>query len=450
MPETPITSSNDAQLRTEIEDLKRQLAEARHSGYDSAGPPAQFWKPSGITIVALVLAIVILFFIAFLAGYGPWQKRNLTIMAESHEQARALPRVDVVRAMRATSDTGLKLPGNIQALTEAPILARADGYIQRRLVDIGDHVHAGQTLAEIDVPEIDEQVRQARATLDQARASVDEAEANLEQGKSDLELAKLSSDRWNALVGKGAVSKQENDQYQTQYRSKIAGVRALEKAVAAQRNAVAADEANVARLEKLRGYRLVTAPFDGVITMRNVDTGALVNAGNTLLYRIAQSDRLRIYLNVPQSYSSAVRTGQTAIVTVSNLPGRQFTGQVARTSNSLDPATRTLLTEVQLDNRAGVLDPGMYADVVLESKRPSPPLVIPANALVMRNNGSEVATITAGNTVRFRKIQVDRDYGDRLDVTGGLDEGDTVVVNPGDAVTEGAKVEPVPLKSTLQ
>ena len=447
MPDTPATRSSDADLRNEIEELKRQLAEVRQAPREAAGPPAQFWKPSGITIVALALAIAILFFIAFLAGYGPWQKRNLTIMAESREQTRAVPRVDVVRAVRSTAESDLKLPGNIQALTEAPVLARADGYIQRRLADIGDHVRAGQTLAEIDVPELDEQVLQARAALDQARASVDEAQANLEQGQSDLELAKLSADRWTALVGKGAVSKQENDQYQTQYRSKIAGVRALEKALAAQRNAVAASEANLSRLEKLRGYRLVTAPFDGVITMRNVDTGALVNAGNTLLYRIAQSDRLRIYLNVPQSYSSAVKTGQIAIVTVSNLPGRQFQGQVARTSNSLDPATRTLLTEVQLDNRAGVLEPGMYADVNLASKRPSPPLVIPANALMMRENGSQVAVVTSGDIVRLKKIQVDRDYGDRLDVTGGLDDGDAVVVNPGDAIAEGAKVEPVPLKT---
>jgi RND family efflux transporter MFP subunit len=225
-------------------------------------------------------------------------------------------------------------------------------------------------------------------------------------------------------------------------------VRALEKALAAQRNAVAGAEANVARLEKMRAYRLVTAPFDGVITLRNVDTGALVNSGNTLLYRIAQTNRLRIYLNVPQSNSSAVRPGQSALITVSNLPGRQFTGQVARTSNALDAATRTLLTEVQLANPAGVLEPGMYANVDLASKRQNPPLVIPANALVVRNNGSQVAIVAADNTVHFRKIQVERDYGDRLEVTDGLSDGDTVVVNPGDAITEGAKVDPVPLRSS--
>ncbi len=443
MPEKATTLDSDAglheeKLREEIEQLKRQLAEAQ-----SNGPPAQLWKPSGITIVALVLGLVILFFIAFLAGYGPWQKRNVTIMAESHEQTSALPRVDVVQVTRSSSDSDLKLPGNIQAITEAPILARADGYILRRLVDIGDHVHVGQMLAEIDVPEINEQVHQAKASLDQARDSVDEAEANLDQGRSDLELAKLSSDRWNSLVGKGAVSKQENDQYQTQYRSKVAGVHALEKAVAAQRNGVEAAGANVARLEKMRAYCLVTAPFDGVITLRNIDTGALVNAGNTLLYRIAQTDRLRIYLNVPQSDSSAVRPGQSAIVTVSNLPGRRFTGQVARTANALDPATRTLLAEVQLSNLAGVLEPGMYADVDLASGRQNAPLVIPANALVLRNNGSQVAILATDNTVHFKKIQVDRDYGDRLDVAEGLSDGDTVVLNPGDAITEGARVEPV-------
>jgi RND family efflux transporter MFP subunit len=433
--------NNEEQLREEIERLRKQLAEGRHA--PAAPPPV--WKPSGLTITALVLAIVVLFFIAFLAGYGPWQKRNLTIMAESREQTHALPRVDVVQVARSTSDSGLRLPGNIQAITEAPILARADGYILRRLVDIGDHVRTGQTLAEIDVPEIDEQVRQAKAALDQAHASVDEAEANLEQGQSDLTLAKISSDRWNALVGRGAVSKQENDQYQTQYRSKIAGVHALEKAVAAQRNAVAAAEANLARLEKLRGYRLVTAPFDGVITMRNIDIGALVNAGNTLLYRIAQTDHLRIYLNVPQSYSSAVHLGQTATVSVSNLPGRQFKGQVARTANSLDPSTRTLLTEVQLPN-PGVLEPGMYADVDLATKRLDPPMTIPANALVMRDNGSEVASLGPGNVIHFKRIQVERDYGDHLDVTDGLDLGETVIVNPGDTIVEGMKVEPVPLK----
>ncbi|MDE3195226.1 MAG: efflux RND transporter periplasmic adaptor subunit [Acidobacteriota bacterium] len=438
MSETP-NPSHEADLLAEIERLRRQLAES----HQTPAPPPQLWKPSGITIAALALGVVVVFFIAFLAGYGPWQKRNLTIMAESRQETRALPRVEVVRVVRSPSNTDLKLPGNIQAITEAPILARVDGYILRRLVDIGDQVKNGQTLAEIDVPEIDEQVRQAKATLDQAHASVDEAQANLEQGQSDLALAKISSDRWNALVGRGAVSKQENDQYQTQYQSKVAGVRALEKAVVAQRNAVGAAEANLARLQKMRDYRLVTAPFDGVITMRNVDIGALVNAGSTLLYRIAQTGRLRIFLNVPQSDSSAVHPGQRAAISVSNLPGRDFLGEVVRTANALDPATRTLLTEVQLANPAGVLQPGMYADVNLASRRPDPPMVIPSSALLMRDNGAQAAFVGPDNVVHFKRIQVERDYGDRLDVTSGLDVGDVVVVNPTDAIVEGRKVDPV-------
>ena len=442
--------AGEDRLLEEIHQLRRQLDEAQlarrndaqHARHNEAAPP-HLWKPSGATISALILFVAVLLAIAFLAGYGPMKKRSLAIMTESSEHATALPRVNVIRVARSTANNDLELPGNIQAITEAPVLARAEGYIQKRLVDIGDHVRAGQSLAEIDVPEIDEQVHQASAALDQARAAEDEAVANLEQGRADLELAKLSSERWNALVGRGAVSKQENDQYQTQYRSHVAGVRSLEKAVAAQKNAVAAAEANLARLEKLRSYRLVTAPFDGVITQRNVDTGALVNAGSTLLYRIAQTDRLRIFVNVPQSYASAVRPGMSASLSVTNFPGRKFQGRIVRTSNSLDPATRTLLTEIQVDNRSGTLQPGMYADVDLSAKRATPPFLIPANALLVRSDGSQVALVQPGGTVHLQRIEVERDYGDHLDISDGLRDGDSIVLNPGDAIVEGVRVSPV-------
>ena len=436
------SGASEERLLEEIHQLRRQLDEAQRAHHSEVAPP-HVWKPSRITISALILFVAVLLAIAFLAGYGPMKKRSLAIMTDSREQATALPRVNVIRVARSTANNDLELPGNIQAITEAPVLARAEGYIQKRLVDIGDHVRAGQSLAEIDVPEIDEQVHQANAALDQARAAQDEAVANLDQGRADLELAKLSSERWNALVGRGAVSKQENDQYQTQYRSHIAGVRALEKAVSAQKNAVAAAEANVARLEKLRGYRVVTAPFDGVITQRNVDTGALVNAGSTLLYRIAQTDRLRIFVNVPQGDASAVRPGMSASLTVTSFPGRKFQGKVVRTSNSLDPATRTLLTEIQVDNRSGNLQPGMYADVDLSAKRATQPFLIPANALLVRSDGSQVALVQPGGTVHLQRIEVERDYGDHLDVSNGLRDGDSVVLNPGDAIVEGVRVSPV-------
>lgn len=432
----------EEQLLEEIRQLRTQLDEAQRTRHSEGAPP-QLWKPSRVTVSALILFVAVLLAIAFLAGYGPLKKRSLAIMTESSEQARALPRVNVIRVARSTAANHLELPGSIEAITEAPILARAEGYIQKRLVDIGDRVRAGQSLAEIDVPEIDEQVHQATAALDQARAAEDEAVANLDQGRADLELAKLSSERWNALVGRGAVSKQENDQYQTQYRSHVAGVHSLEKAVAAQKNAVAAAEANLARLEKLRGYRLVTAPFDGVITQRNVDTGALVNAGSTLLYRIAQTDRLRIFVNVPQSYAVAVRPGMAASLTITNFPGRKFDARVVRTANSLDPATRTLLTEIQLDNHSGILEPGMYADVDLSAKRVTPPFLIPANALLVRTDGSQVALVGSTGAVRLQKIEVERDYGDRLEVSAGLHDGDSVILNPDEAIAEGVRVVPV-------
>jgi RND family efflux transporter MFP subunit len=311
-------------------------------------------------------------------------------------------------------------------------------------VDIGDRVRAGQTLAVIEAPELDEQVRQAQANLHQARAQVDQADANLRQGRADLELARVTAQRWASLVTNGSVSVQENDQYQAQYRSKIAGVESLEQALIVQRGGVAAAQANVARLENMKSYRVVTAPFNGVITLRNVDSGALVNTGTTLLFRIAQTANLRTYVNVPQSDANSVHSGDSASLTVSNLPGRTFTGTMARTANSLDPASRTLLVEVHVPNASGALFPGMYAQVELTSTRKDPPLLIPSNALIIRGNGSEVAVIRADHRIHIQKIDAGRDYGDRLEVMSGLHEGDSIVANPGDVLNEGTEVNPVP------
>jgi RND family efflux transporter MFP subunit len=337
----------------------------------------------------------------------------------------------------------LDLPGNIQAITEAPILARADGYLEHRMVDIGDRVQAGQPLAEIAAPELDEQVRQVAAALQQARSALDQALANLEQGKSNMELARVTAERWSKVVARGGVSKQENDQYQAQYQAQVAGVQSLEKAVAAQRGNVAQAEANVAHINEVQGYRVVKAPFTGVITLRNVDTGALVSAGNTLLFRIAQTGTLRTYVNVPQTNASSIRPGQKARLTVSNLPGREFTGTVARTANALDPTSRTMLVEIQVPNADGALLPGMYAQVQMSDARTSSPVLVPGDALQVGADGTKVAVVRPDHTVHFQLIQVGRDYGDRLEVLSGLSEGDTIIPRPGDAVREGVKVEPV-------
>ena len=226
--------------------------------------------------------------------------------------------------------------------------------------------------------------------------------------------------------------------------AQTASVNALEKAIAAQRSNVAAAEANLSRLESMSGYRLVKAPFAGVITLRNVDVGALVTTGSTLLFRIAQMDTLRIYVNVPQSNASFIRQGQAASLRVSNLPGRTFAGAIARTASSLDPGSRTMLVEVHVANRDGALLPGMYAQVSLSNTRTNPPLLLPSDALVVRPDGTQVAVVQADHTVHLQKIQVGRDYGDRMEVVSGLQEGASVIPSPGDLAREGLKVEPIP------
>jgi len=434
-------------LEQENQELKRQLEEWKRAAHGTAetGLPRKLWRPSGLTIWAIFLAAAVLVFVGFLAGYIPLQKRRAVIAGEAHEQARALPRVEVVEVGRAPRRSELELPGNIQAITEAPILARADGYILRRLVDIGDRAQAGQLLAEIEAPEMEEQVRQSKANLQLAQAAVEQSLANYQQGKSDTELARVTAERWKNLAARGVVSRQENDQYQAQYQSHAAALESLEKAIGVQRGNVAAAEANLARIQRMQSYLQVKAPFAGVITLRNVDVGALVNAGSTMLFRIAQTATLRTYVNVPQTQSSGVRVGQPAQLSVTNLPGREFSGTVARTANALDPASRTLLVEVHVPNPEGLLLPGMYARVELVSPRTNAPLLIPSEALITRGDGTEVAVVRQDRTVHMQKIEVGRDYGDRLEVISGLRAGDLVIPNAGDAAHEGLEVEAVPV-----
>jgi RND family efflux transporter MFP subunit len=443
-PDQPgAASQEEERLRKENQDLKRQLQELRAGAHGEAGLPAKVWRPSGITMAAIFLTLIVLTIGAFLAGYVPLQKRRALIVSEAHEQENALPRVEVIEVRRSANKSELELPGSIQAITEAPILARTDGYLLRRMADIGDRVKTGQPLAEIEAPEMDEQIRQAKANVRQAEAGVDQALANFKRGEADTELARITAERFAGLAKQGVVSRQDDDRNQAQYQALVAGMQSLEKAIAVQRSNVAAAEANVARLERIQGYRVVKAPFDGVITLRNVDTGALVTAGNTLLFRIAQTGTLRTYVNVPQTDSSSVRTGQAARLSVSNLPGKTFMGAVARTASSLDPASRTLLVEVHVPNHNGALFPGMYARVDLISARSIAPLLIPGDTLIVRAEGTLAAVVGSDHTVHLQKLEVGRDYGDRLEILSGLKEGDLIIPNPGDAAREGLKVEPV-------
>ena len=442
--EIDVEQTTEEKLRKEVEDLKRQLMEQK--GLVHAPAHTKIWHPSPITLWAIFLAFIGLVVFAFFTGYIPMQRRTEIVRSEAQEQAdeQTVPRVEVVPVERTSSTSQLQLPGNIQAITEAPILARADGYVARRMVDIGDRVRTGQTMAEIEAPELDQQILQAKATLQQAQATLEQALANEQQGKANQELARITAERWTELSKRGVATRQENDQYQAQYAAQTANVQALGKAVSATRSGIAAAEANLARLNEVQSYRVVKAPFDGVVTLRNVDVGALVNTGNTLLFRIAQTGTVRTYVNVPQTYSSAVRVGQQAVLSVSNLPDRKFTGTVVRTANALDPTSRTLLVEVQVQNGDGALLPGMYAQVDLRSPRKDAPLIVPDDALIIRSEGPQVAVVGQDGIVHLHKIDIGRDYGDRMEVSGGVQEGDKIIMNPGDSSRDGMKVNAVP------
>jgi RND family efflux transporter MFP subunit len=433
-------NNTEERLRSEIEELKRQLAEQKKL---IAGGHAQPKGPSGKTLLTLAVLTIGLLVAGFFLGYLPRQRREAVLAAESKAEVQSLPVVNVQVVERSASRSSLVLPGNIQAVTEAPVLARATGYIRKRNVDIGDRVAAGQVLAEIEAPELMQQIKQAQATIDQANQTVQQAEAALQQGRANMNLARVTRDRYQTLYEQKVVSRQDIDNYSAQYEAQQANVQALEKAIGAARSNAAAAEANLARLNDLVGYQMVRAPFAGVITLRNVDSGVLVNEGSTLLFRIAQTDRLRTYVNVPQADADSVRVGQQATLVIPDLPGRKFTGTVTRTANALDPSTRTLLAEVQVANAGRVLLPGMYTQVDLAVPRKDPPLVIPADTLVVRSDGPQVAVIGADGGVHYTRVQLGRDMGDRLEVLGGVEEGQQLAVNPSDVVREGVKVKAV-------
>jgi RND family efflux transporter MFP subunit len=432
------TNTNEEQLRSEIEDLKRQLAKTRDTAAEKQPPGPSFRSLLVVISLLLVLALA-----GYYLGYLPRQQRELALAAESKSDGQALPIVTVALVTRGASHSSLVLPGNIQAVTESPVLARASGYIKARSVDIGDRVKEGQVLAEIEAPELDQQIRQAQAAIDQAGSTIEQTQAALQQGQSNEALAKITASREQQLFDKNVVSRQDNDTAQMQYAAQQANVQALAKAVSAARSSAGAAEANLARLNDLKKYLTVRAPFDGVITVRNIDVGALVNEGSTLLYRIAQTGRLRTYLNVPQLDAGNVHVGQAARLSITELSGRNFSGVVTRTSNSLDPASRTLLVEVQVDNASGALMPGMYSQVDLSVPEQNPPLVIPGDTLVVRADGPQVAVVGAGGVVHYARVRLGRDFGDRLEVLDGLEEGQQLVVNPSDVVREGVQVKPL-------
>ena len=427
----------EEQLRLEVDALKRQLELVAPHG--AAGIPP-LHQPARTTLVLLLALLLIVLVAGFVGGYLPRLQRDIAVAGESRENSGALPLVNVIRAQQAEADEVLELPASLQPVTEAPVLARSDGYLKRRMADIGDHVTAGQLLGEIEAPELDQQVAQARASAEQSRAATEQAAAALQQARATEQLSRVTAERWRNLLQKGAVPRQENDQFQAQYQAQAANVRALENAEAASHSGLAAAEANVQRLLQMQSYKQVRAPFAGVITVRNVDTGALISAGQTLLYRIAQMGTVRAYINVPQAQAEAVRPGQRADVSVAEMQGQVFAGRVARTAEALDPTSRTLLVDVQVPNPAGKLMPGMYATVRVTLHRANPPVIVPGDAVVVRSRGPEVAVVENG-LVHYRRFSIGRDYGDRMEALAGIRAGELLIANPGDAAKEGARVE---------
>jgi RND family efflux transporter MFP subunit len=344
------------------------------------------------------------------------------------------PTVTTVRVATGAGNGQLTLPGSIQAFDQTPIYARTNGYVKARYVDIGDHVRRGQPLALIEDPTTEQSLRQAQATLVQLRAALLQAQAN-------QHLAELTNQRWSALQQQGVVSKQDADTQAANYGAQTANVQA------AQAN-IAAGEANVRSLQDQLSFSRVVAPFDGVILARNIDTGMLISSGSatsvTQMFAIGQAGKVRVFTSVPQSAAAAITNGQHATVAIRELPGSNFLGTVNRTSEAIDPGTRTLLVEVDLPNPGLRILPGMYATVQFNVQDAAPPIILPANALILRSAGPQAAVVDTNNVVHFRTLILGRDSGVSVEVLSGLAPGDVVVTSAGDKVIDGVKVIPQP------
>jgi len=326
----------------------------------------------------------------------------------------AVPTVSVSTPTPGAPQDEITLPGTMQAFADAPIYARTNGYLKRWHVDIGARVKTGQLLAEIDTPELDQQLMQSRADLATADAN----------GK----LARTTADRYRDLIKSDSVSQQDLDNANGNLEAKLAAVESA--------------RANVRRLEQLQAFRRIEAPFDGVITARNTDVGALIDSGSNAkeLFHLAAVDRLRVFVNVPEVYSRAAQAGLTADLTLKEFPGRRFTGKLARTANAIDVASRTLLTEVDVDNAKHELLPGSYADVHFKLPAAAATLRLPVDALIFKADGLQIATIDGANRVALTTVTAGRDFGDTVEILSGVTADQRVILNPPDSLTAGQTV----------
>ncbi len=364
--------------------------------------------------VILILAIALIM-VGAVVVFGIRSRISAASVVREKTLEQAIPSVAVIHPKRGDLKEEISLPGNIMAFVDAPVYARTSGYLKKWYTDIGTRVKTGQLLAEIDSPEIDQQLSQGKAQLDTARAN--------------LKLAEITMNRDLGMM-KDAIPRQDVDN----------AVGAYE----AGKATVESQAANVKHLEQLVAFEKVFAPFDGLITARNTDIGQLVNAGNggaaQELFRISATDKLRIFISVPQSYSQAAIPGVSANLTLIESPGRHYVGRVARNTGSIDPTTRTLLTEVDIDNASGQLMPGAYAEVHLKLPAATAALVVPVTALIFRSAGLEVAVVRNGNRAELVHVTQGRDFGTEVEITSGITAQDSVIINTPDSLTSGATV----------
>ena len=399
------------------------VPEAKHQGRQgkpennsamnvSQGEPKR--SSTGRTVAIVLLALVVVGLLV-VSGIVPRLRSRNALAAETNELAA--PTVMVIQPKRGAPSQEIVLPGNIQAFVDAPIYARTNGYLKRWYFDIGSHVKRGELLAEIESPEVDQQLSQAQADLGTAVAN--------------LHLSQITESRLSDLIKQDAVSQQETDNAVSD--------------LAARNTAVKSAQANVDRLKQLVDFEKVYVPFDGVVTARNTDTGQLIDSGASggqarSLFQIASINRLRVFISVPQIYSQAATPGLTANLTFSEFPGRQFQGQLVRTSRSIDPTARTLNVEVDVDNSKGELLPGAYTEVHLKLKEGIPTITIPVSALMFRKEGLRVAVAKSDKTAALIPVTLGRDFGDFAEITTGLTGQEQVISNPPDSIIDGERL----------
>jgi RND family efflux transporter MFP subunit len=430
-------SGNGAATATAAATPHRPDAAGDHAGHGhedvidlNVPPPRPWWviaaAVAGVGILAALLVI----------GLVPRHEQANELQADAAAAENAPVLVNIAKPVRAAETVQITIPGTLRPWQEVSIYARTAGYLKKFYVDISNQVEAGQLLAEIDTPEVNQELRQSQAALLQTKAAVTKATA-------DRDLAKVTWGRYQQLTAPNYVSQQEADEKQ-------AALHVAESALESAQANVTAAEANVQRLTEMQSFQKVYAPFAGVITGRGYDVGSLIIANPTAtdvkpMYKIAENDVLRAFVNVPQSASLQITKGMDVKVTVRERPGRSFAGKVMGTTNYLDPANRSLLTEVKVTNvrEPGgefALLPGMYVQVSFEVKRTTPPLVVPGPAVVNDAQGTQVAVVRGDGTAHFQKVTLGQDFGKEVEIVEGLTGDEQVITNPGERVVEGAVV----------